>query len=236
MLQSIWCLNPVRYSHGGKHDAQVRLDRVASAVVDRSNKSASFWRRRWTESRDAIGSRFTGVTLWRSVKIHLMAQSTHPMTIDTVQRYWDARPCNIRHSDKPVGTREYFEEVEKRKYFVEPHIPSFAEFPTLGPQARPRDRLRHRHRHHQLRARGRRGHGGRAALRNCLPWPPSGPKCSACRNASALCAPTPSGSTLRQSPSPSTWCTPSESFTIPRARSAPWRRSAASWRQAPNFA
>ena len=51
------------------------------------------------------------------------------MTIDTVQRYWDARPCNIRHSDKPVGTREYFEEVEKRKYFVEPHIPSFAEFP-----------------------------------------------------------------------------------------------------------
>ena len=28
-----------------------------------------------------------------------------------------------------VGTGEYFEEVEKRKYFVEPHIPSFAEFP-----------------------------------------------------------------------------------------------------------
>jgi ubiquinone/menaquinone biosynthesis C-methylase UbiE len=27
-----------------------------------------------------------------------------------------------------VGTREYFEEVEKRKYFVESHIPAFAEF------------------------------------------------------------------------------------------------------------
>jgi ubiquinone/menaquinone biosynthesis C-methylase UbiE len=28
----------------------------------------------------------------------------------------------------PVGTREYFEEVEARKYLVEPHIPKFAEF------------------------------------------------------------------------------------------------------------
>jgi len=27
-----------------------------------------------------------------------------------------------------VGTREYFDEVEARKYFVEPHIPAFAEF------------------------------------------------------------------------------------------------------------
>ncbi len=45
-----------------------------------------------------------------------------------VQRYWDARPCNIRHSPKPVGTREYFDEVESRKYRVEPHIPPFAAF------------------------------------------------------------------------------------------------------------
>jgi ubiquinone/menaquinone biosynthesis C-methylase UbiE len=45
-----------------------------------------------------------------------------------VRRYWDARPCNIRHSPREVGTREYFEEVEIRKYFVEPHIPRFAEF------------------------------------------------------------------------------------------------------------
>jgi SAM-dependent methyltransferase len=49
--------------------------------------------------------------------------------IETVQQYWDARPCNVRHSDKPVGSREYFDEVEKRKYYVEPHIPAFAEFP-----------------------------------------------------------------------------------------------------------
>jgi len=48
--------------------------------------------------------------------------------IDQVRAYWNRRPCNIRHSTNPVGTREYFDEVEARKYFVEPHIPRFAEF------------------------------------------------------------------------------------------------------------
>jgi 2-polyprenyl-3-methyl-5-hydroxy-6-metoxy-1,4-benzoquinol methylase len=57
-----------------------------------------------------------------------LAQAFCTRTIDDVRRYWDARPCNIRHSPKQVGTREYFDEVEARKYFVEPHIPAFAEF------------------------------------------------------------------------------------------------------------
>lgn len=48
--------------------------------------------------------------------------------MDAVRAYWNRRPCNIRHSQKPVGTREYFDEVERRKYFVEPHIPRFAQF------------------------------------------------------------------------------------------------------------
>jgi 2-polyprenyl-3-methyl-5-hydroxy-6-metoxy-1,4-benzoquinol methylase len=48
--------------------------------------------------------------------------------IASVKDYWDRRPCNIRHSPRPVGTKEYFDEVEARKYFVEPHIPGFAEF------------------------------------------------------------------------------------------------------------
>ena len=50
------------------------------------------------------------------------------ISIERVQEYWDRRPCNIRHSPRPVGEREYFDEVEARKYFVEPHIPEFAEF------------------------------------------------------------------------------------------------------------
>ncbi len=45
-----------------------------------------------------------------------------------VSEYWNSRPCNIRHSPQPVGSREYFDEVEARKYLVEPHIPGFAEF------------------------------------------------------------------------------------------------------------
>lgn len=48
--------------------------------------------------------------------------------IDRVRDFWNAVPCNIRHSTKRVGTREYFDEVERRKYFVEPHIPAFADF------------------------------------------------------------------------------------------------------------
>jgi 2-polyprenyl-3-methyl-5-hydroxy-6-metoxy-1,4-benzoquinol methylase len=48
--------------------------------------------------------------------------------IDLVRDFWNTRPCNIRHSPKEVGTREYFDEVEQRKYFVEPHIPPFADF------------------------------------------------------------------------------------------------------------
>ena len=33
-------------------------------------------------------------------------------TIEDVKKYWDDRPCNVRHSDKELGTREYFDEVE----------------------------------------------------------------------------------------------------------------------------
>src|ERR1700722_4290722 len=48
--------------------------------------------------------------------------------LSAVQNYWNQRPCNIRHSTQPVGTEEYFNEVEWRKYKVESHIPRFADF------------------------------------------------------------------------------------------------------------
>jgi 2-polyprenyl-3-methyl-5-hydroxy-6-metoxy-1,4-benzoquinol methylase len=57
-----------------------------------------------------------------------MVSSSTEKSIADVQKYWDARPCNIRHSTKPVGSKEYFDEVEARKYLVEPHIPAFADF------------------------------------------------------------------------------------------------------------
>jgi len=56
---------------------------------------------------------------------------SQPMTdasIEDVRSFWNNRPCNIRHSTAPVGTKEYFDGVEKRKYMVEPHIPGFAAF------------------------------------------------------------------------------------------------------------
>lgn len=48
--------------------------------------------------------------------------------MESVKKFWNERPCNIRHSLAEIGTRQYFDEVEQRKYFVEPHIPSFADF------------------------------------------------------------------------------------------------------------
>jgi 2-polyprenyl-3-methyl-5-hydroxy-6-metoxy-1,4-benzoquinol methylase len=53
----------------------------------------------------------------------------HDIAIGEVRDFWNRRPCNIRHSTKAIGSREYFDEVEARKYLVEPHIPTFAEFP-----------------------------------------------------------------------------------------------------------
>lgn len=53
--------------------------------------------------------------------------NTEPSIID-VESYWNARPCNIRHGISEIGTKQYFDEVENRKYFVESHIPKFSEF------------------------------------------------------------------------------------------------------------
>lgn len=57
-----------------------------------------------------------------------MSSAFEQVSIDQVARFWDSRPCNIRHSPAPIGSRRYFDEVEARKYHVEPHIPGFAEF------------------------------------------------------------------------------------------------------------
>lgn len=58
----------------------------------------------------------------------ILAHDFSAVSIEEVKKFWNTRPCNIRHSNKTVGSLEYFNEVEKRKYFVEPHIPIFAEF------------------------------------------------------------------------------------------------------------
>lgn len=48
--------------------------------------------------------------------------------INKIKDYWDARPCNLRHSQAEVGTKEYFDQVEQRRYTIEPHNYRFADF------------------------------------------------------------------------------------------------------------
>ena len=54
--------------------------------------------------------------------------SINTATIEDVKSYWDKRPCNINHSNKEIGTKDYFDDVAERKYKVEPHILKFAAF------------------------------------------------------------------------------------------------------------
>lgn len=49
-------------------------------------------------------------------------------TTKEIGEYWDARPCNVKHGTAPIGTSKWSEQVTRRKYFVEPHIPDFAQF------------------------------------------------------------------------------------------------------------
>ena len=51
------------------------------------------------------------------------------VTIEEVKKFWNDRPCNIKHSSKELGTMEYFDEVELKKFRAEPHILKFTEFP-----------------------------------------------------------------------------------------------------------
>ena len=52
------------------------------------------------------------------------------MSIEDVRTYWNNRPCNIMHSlvDIDEDPLLYSQQVTARKFFVEPHIPGFAEF------------------------------------------------------------------------------------------------------------
>src|SRR5829696_739538 len=45
-----------------------------------------------------------------------------------VQDFWNKTPCGSKHADAPEGTREFFEEVERKRYELEPFIPKYAEF------------------------------------------------------------------------------------------------------------
>lgn len=47
---------------------------------------------------------------------------------EAVRRHWQATPCGHSHARSAPGTREFFAEVDERRYGLEPFIPSFAQF------------------------------------------------------------------------------------------------------------
>ncbi len=84
-----------------------------------------------TPTRPFWNPKYTSSNFRTTTNLCAPTSHTEPSDINsTVQKFWDDRPCNIRHSSKELGTKEYFEEVTKRKYFVENHILSFANFPS----------------------------------------------------------------------------------------------------------
>ena len=47
---------------------------------------------------------------------------------EKIKKYWNNQPCNINHSKNEIGTVEFYRDVSKRRYLVEPHIAEFAGF------------------------------------------------------------------------------------------------------------
>jgi SAM-dependent methyltransferase len=45
-----------------------------------------------------------------------------------VRAFWQAAPCGAKHADAPEGTPEFYADVERARYALEPFIPRFADF------------------------------------------------------------------------------------------------------------
>lgn len=60
-------------------------------------------------------------------------------TIEDVYKYWNDRPCNIRHSSAPQDSVQFFDEVAAKKYRIEDHKLAFLGLDNWqegGPQKR----------------------------------------------------------------------------------------------------
>ena len=47
---------------------------------------------------------------------------------DRVREFWEREPCGTKTVEAAPGTAEFFAQVERRRYELEPFIPEFAEF------------------------------------------------------------------------------------------------------------
>lgn len=48
--------------------------------------------------------------------------------ISQIVDYWNQQPCNTKHSAADPKSEQYWNEITKKRYFVEPHIYQLAEF------------------------------------------------------------------------------------------------------------
>src|SRR5205807_1080625 len=53
-------------------------------------------------------------------------------TKEQVRAHWEADPCGAKLADAEPGTAEFYAEVERTRYGLEPFIPAFAEFDRWG--------------------------------------------------------------------------------------------------------
>ena len=56
-------------------------------------------------------------------------------TKDEVKRFWSRTPCGSWDATAPEGTREYFAQIEGRRYELEPFIKRFADFGSTAGQS-----------------------------------------------------------------------------------------------------
>lgn len=47
---------------------------------------------------------------------------------ERVRAFWEEEPCGTKTANAEPGTREFFDQIERRRYELEPFIPAFAEF------------------------------------------------------------------------------------------------------------
>lgn len=57
-----------------------------------------------------------------------VSDTSMAVTIDRVQRFWNAHPCDGHRSRKPRGSLEFFREISAARYRHEWHIPAVARF------------------------------------------------------------------------------------------------------------
>ncbi|MBI5789270.1 MAG: class I SAM-dependent methyltransferase [Candidatus Schekmanbacteria bacterium] len=47
---------------------------------------------------------------------------------ELIRYYWNNRPCGTKTSDSPIGSKQFFEEVEKQRYEIEYYLPQAVDF------------------------------------------------------------------------------------------------------------